>query len=217
VARKWIERTLNRPIGALGYSRQLIDANWKLYAENVRDPYHGSLLQLFNATFGIARVSQEGAVTMDPSGGHNVIHARKRTREHETRVCSQEKIRSYQKGFALADPSLLQGKPDPLIDTTTTTQSIFPVLVIQQIANRLATRQIIPKGPSRMELVSTFFTYADDDEETISTRLKQANFAGPAGYISMEDGYAIVAGPAMDRARRRQRLVHRAGRYRAEA
>jgi anthranilate 1,2-dioxygenase large subunit len=191
VARKWIDRTLNRPIRALGYSRQLIDANWKLYAENVRDPYHGSLLHLFTATFGIARVSQEGAVTMDPSGGHNVIHARKRTQEQETRIYSQEKIRSYQQGFALADPSLLQGKPDPLIDTTTAIQTIFPVLVIQQIANSLATRQIIPKGPSRMELVSTFFTYADDDEETISTRLKQANLAGPAGYISMEDGYAI--------------------------
>jgi anthranilate 1,2-dioxygenase large subunit len=170
VARKWIDRTLSRPIRALDYSRQLIDANWKLYAENVRDPYHGSLLHLFNATFGIARVSQEGAVTMDPSGGHNVIHARKRTQEQETRAYSQEKIRSYQKGFALADPSLLQRKPDPLIDTTTTIQSIFPVLVI---------RQIIPKGASRMELVSIFFTYADDDEETISTRLKQSNSGGP--------------------------------------
>jgi len=191
VARSWIDRTLNRPVRALGYSRQLIDANWKLYAENVRDPYHGSLLHLFNATFGIARVSQQGGLSMDPSGGHNVIYARKRTQEQETRAYSQEKIRSYQKTFSLADPSLLQGKPDPLIDTTTTIQTIFPVLVIQQIANSLAVRQIVPKGPSRMELVSTFFTYADDDQATVNTRLKQANLAGPAGYISMEDGYAI--------------------------
>jgi hypothetical protein len=128
---------------------------------------------------------------MDPSGGHNVIYARKRTQEEETRVYSQEKIRSYQKNFSLADPSLLQGKPDPLIDTTTAIQTIFPGLVIQQITNSLAVRQIIPRGPSRMELVSTFFTYADDDEATVNTRLKQANLAGPAGYISMEDGYAI--------------------------
>jgi phenylpropionate dioxygenase-like ring-hydroxylating dioxygenase large terminal subunit len=191
VARSWIDRTLNRPVRALGYSRQLIDANWKLYAENVRDPYHGSLLHLFNATFGIARVSQRGGLAMDPSGGHNVIYARKRTQEQETRAYSQEKIRSYQKNFALADPSLLQGKPDPLIDTTTAIQTIFPVLVIQQIANSLAVRQIVPKGPSRMELVSTFITYADDDEATVNIRLKQANLAGPAGYISMEDGYAI--------------------------
>ena len=191
VARSWIDRTLNRPVRVLGYSRQVIDGNWKLYAENVRDPYHGSLLHLFNATFGIARISQEGGVAMDSSGGHNVIHARKRAQAQETRAFSDEKVGTYQNGLTLSDPSLLQGKPDRLIDTSTTIQSVFPTLVIQQIANSLATRQILPKGPSRMELISTFITYEDDDEATVSTRLKQANLAGPAGYISLEDGYAI--------------------------
>src|SRR5262249_49999603 len=33
VPRSFIDRTLNRPVRVLGYSRQLIDANWKLYAE----------------------------------------------------------------------------------------------------------------------------------------------------------------------------------------
>ena len=32
-----------------------------------------------------------------------------------------------------------------------------------------------------------FFGYADDDAELRRLRLKQANLAGPAGYISMED------------------------------
>ena len=192
VARSWIDRTLNRPVRVLGYSRQLIDANWKLYAENVRDPYHGSLLHLFNATFGVARISQEGGVSMDPSGGNNVIYARARkSQAQETRAFSDEKVGTYQKGLTLADPSLLQGRPDPLIDTTTAIQTVFPGLVIQQIANSLATRQILPKGPSQLELLSTFFTYADDDEAMVKVRLKQANLAGPAGYISLEDGYAI--------------------------
>jgi len=30
----------------------------------------------------------------------------------------------------------------------------------------------------------------DDDEEMVKRRIKQANLVGPAGYISMEDGYA---------------------------
>src|SRR5713101_7040411 len=30
----------------------------------------------------------------------------------------------------------------------------------------------------------------NDDDEMRQRRLKQANFVGPAGYISMEDGYA---------------------------
>jgi len=191
VARHWIDRTLGRPVRILGYSRQVIDANWKLYAENVRDPYHGSLLHLFNATFGIARSSQQGGVSMDPGGGHNVIHARRRDARDETLAYAREKVRSYQKGFSLADPSLLRGRPDPGIDTSTSIQSVFPTLVIQQIANSLATRQILPRGPRRLELISTFFAYADDDPEMIAIRLRQANLAGPAGYISMEDGYAI--------------------------
>jgi anthranilate 1,2-dioxygenase large subunit len=39
-------------------------------------------------------------------------------------------------------------------------------------------------------LLFTFFCYADDDEDMLQKRLKQANLVGPAGYISMEDGYA---------------------------
>jgi anthranilate 1,2-dioxygenase large subunit len=62
--------------------------------------------------------------------------------------------------------------------------------VVQQILNTLATRQILPKAPDAFELVFTFFGYEDDDEDMRRRRIKQANFVGPAGYISMEDGYA---------------------------
>jgi len=187
----WLDRTLNRPLRVLGFARQLINGNWKLYAENVRDPYHGSLLHLFNARFGIARVSQYGGVTMDESGRHNVIHARKRAEALETAAYASEKIRPYETSFGLSDPTLLVGIKERGIDTTTSIQSIFPNLVVQQISSSLATRQFLPKGAGRFELISTFLSYADDDDATVRTRLKQANLAGPAGYISMEDGYAI--------------------------
>ena len=48
-----IKRFLNRPIRVLGYSRQLIAGNWKLYAENLRDTYHASLLHEFFVTYGV--------------------------------------------------------------------------------------------------------------------------------------------------------------------
>jgi len=54
----------------------------------------------------------------------------------------------------------------------------------------LATRHILPKAPDKFELIFTFFGYEDDDEEMQKIRIKQANLVGPAGYISMEDGYA---------------------------
>ena len=41
-----IDRIFNRPIRVLGDQRQYIGGNWKLYAENTRDPYHASLLHV---------------------------------------------------------------------------------------------------------------------------------------------------------------------------
>ncbi|RLA10876.1 MAG: Rieske (2Fe-2S) protein, partial [Gammaproteobacteria bacterium] len=69
-------------------------------------------------------------------------------------------------------------------------QSIFPSAVIQQIHNTLAVRQILPKAVDEFELVFHFFGYADDTPELRAMRIKQANFVGPAGFISMEDGEA---------------------------
>ena len=36
-----------REIEVLGYQRQLIPANWKLMFENIKDPYHATLLHVF--------------------------------------------------------------------------------------------------------------------------------------------------------------------------
>jgi anthranilate 1,2-dioxygenase large subunit/terephthalate 1,2-dioxygenase oxygenase component alpha subunit len=67
---------------------------------------------------------------------------------------------------------------------------VFPNLVLQQIMNSLAVRQVVPKGVGETELVWTCFGYQDDDETMTQRRLKQSNFIGPAGFISMEDGAA---------------------------
>ena len=39
-----------RELEVLGYSRQLMPANWKLMFENIKDPYHASLLHVFLVT-----------------------------------------------------------------------------------------------------------------------------------------------------------------------
>src|SRR3546814_18091954 len=44
-----------RPLRLLGYSRQIVESNWKLYWENSRDPYHATLLHPFLSTFAILR------------------------------------------------------------------------------------------------------------------------------------------------------------------
>lgn len=183
----WVDRIFNRPVKVLGYSRQFVNANWKLYAENTRDPYHASLLHLFHATFGMYRSSQEGGITLDRHGRHDMLRAFRQADEDEVAVFQDSGVRAYSAQYKLADPSLLAGRPE---HEGIHIHSIFPSLVIQQIQNTLATRQICPKAPDKFELVVTHLGYEDDDDEMTAFRIKQANLIGPAGYVSMEDGYA---------------------------
>ena len=186
----WLDRVFHRPIRVLGYARQFVHANWKLYAENTRDSYHASLLHLFHTTFGIYRSSQGGGLFMDETRRHCMGRAFKREEAAEIAPYKDTNLRTYQKGFALADPSLLETRKEFDVELTNSIHSVFPCLVVQQILNTLATRQILPKAPDAFELVFTFFGYEDDDEDMRRRRIKQANFVGPAGFISMEDGYA---------------------------
>jgi anthranilate 1,2-dioxygenase large subunit len=188
--RPWIDRVYRKPTRILGYTRQFVRANWKLYAENIRDPYHASLLHLFHTTFGIYRSSQGGGIILDETGRHSFLRAFKRTEAEETESYKAADLRTYKEEYSLEDPSLLRSRAELTPELTNSIQTIFPGLVLQQIANTLATRQIVPKGPNAYELIFTYFGYADDDDEIAAIRLKQANLVGPGGYISMEDGYA---------------------------
>lgn len=208
--RSCLDQIFNRPIQVLGHARQFISANWKLYAENVRDPYHASLLHLFHTTFGMYRSSQAGGMKMDTHGRHSVLHSYRRTETEEVAAYKDTDLRTYQAKYTLADPSLLRGRAEfPGL----TIQTIFPCLVVQQIQNTLAVRHIVPRGPDRFELIFTFFGYADDDEELRAIRLKQANLVGPAGLVSMEDGHATeIVQQAIVRDRDATSLVAMGGR-----
>ena len=70
-----LDRVFDRPITLLGYQRQRIFGNWKLYNDNVRDPNHGALLHMFHATFGLYRPTQRGGVKMDDRGRHNISYS----------------------------------------------------------------------------------------------------------------------------------------------
>jgi len=58
-----------RQFEIIGRFTEAMPNNWKLYAENVRDTYHASLLHLFFATFKINRLSQGGGLIVSPNGG----------------------------------------------------------------------------------------------------------------------------------------------------
>jgi anthranilate 1,2-dioxygenase large subunit len=186
-----IKRIFNRPIEVLGDQRQYIHGNWKLYAENTRDPYHASLLHLFHTTFGLYRSSQTGECLMDDHHRHSMLYAKAASSSAAADSEIFKDVRSYDENFKLADPSVLAGRPEFDDGITLVIMSLFPNLVIQQIANTLAVRQTVTDGPNGFELVWTHFGYADDDSEMRAIRIKQSNLIGPAGYVSMEDGEAV--------------------------
>ena len=184
-----LDRIFNRPIKILGDQRQLVAGNWKLYEENTRDPYHASLLHLFHTTFGLYRSSQKGGSVMDERHMHSMLTASAGTDEGKTDAYKD--LRTYDTSYTLQDMSLLKGRPDFDDGVTLVILAVYPNLVVQQISNTLATRQILPKGVDKFELVWTQFGYADDDAEMDEIRIKQGNLIGPAGLVSMEDGEAV--------------------------
>ena len=177
-----------RELRVLGYSRQRIPANWKLMFENIKDPYHASLLHVFLVTFGLFRADQPSAVKMDETGRHACLISRKGEQKRSAATRDMQNLRA---DLVLADPRLLDPVREFPGDATVVMQTLWPNLIIQQQSNTLAMRHLIPQGPDAFRLDWTFFGYADDDEEMTRRRLRQANLMGPAGFVSCDDSEAM--------------------------
>lgn len=202
--RGMIERFMYKPIRILGYQRQTIRGNWKLYNENLRDTYHASLLHEFFVTYGLDRATQRGGVRMDERHRHNMNYAYAATdTQEEARAAYQGTAGVALDKLKLEDPALLHYFPEYADGMNLAAPCFFPNVLLIQINNSLATRQIRPKGKDAFEIFQTVFGYADDSAEMTRHRLRQSNLIGPAGYVSMEDGEAIeivhrATSPAVD-------------------
>jgi phenylpropionate dioxygenase-like ring-hydroxylating dioxygenase large terminal subunit len=183
-----IRRVLHKPLKVLGYDTQRIHANWKAYHENPRDSYHANILHTFYGTFGLSRQSQESGMVLDTAGRHVYFYTKAGT--EKTAAPNQEagaELRSQNDDLKLEDPSILKWRDEFGDGVSVQILTTYPSFVLHQIANSLATRQLLPKGPNQCDLVWTYFGFADDDEATTRTRLLQTNLAGSAGMISVED------------------------------
>lgn len=183
-----INRVLFKPLEVIGRFTQVLPNNWKLYAENVRDTYHASLLHLFFTTFNITRLSQAGGVVISDSGAHHASASVKTPETTSSTDTAYDAHRSSRDGYRLHDASMLASQDEIGDGIHVQILSVFPGFVLQQIQNCLAVRQIVPQGVDSMDLHWTYIGFADDTPELREMRLKQSNLVGPAGYVSMEDG-----------------------------
>jgi salicylate 5-hydroxylase large subunit len=182
-----------RALQVLGYVRQRIPSNWKLMFENIKDPYHASLLHVFLVTFGLFRLDQQSAVEMDDTGRHAVLVSRKGAQETNDATAQ---MRAFKADFVLRDKRLLDPVREFPGDATVVMQTLWPNLIVQQQSNTLAMRQIVPLNPGEFDLAWTFFGYADDTPEMRQRRLRQANLMGPAGLVSLDDSEAMLLSQA---------------------
>jgi phenylpropionate dioxygenase-like ring-hydroxylating dioxygenase large terminal subunit len=180
-----LRRVLHKKVEVIGKFTQQLPCNWKLYMENVRDTYHASLLHTFFTTFRITRLSQGGGVMVSENG---VAHASTTLAAAKTPDDSYAGMRSDNQELKLQDPSFMHAVAEFNDNINVQILSIFPGFILQQIHNALAVRQIVPRGVDSMDLHWTYLGFADDTPELRAMRLKQGNLAGPAGFVSMEDG-----------------------------
>jgi phenylpropionate dioxygenase-like ring-hydroxylating dioxygenase large terminal subunit len=182
-----IKRVMHKPVVVTGRFTQVLPHNWKLYFENVKDTYHASLLHAFFTTFRINRLTQRGGLIVSPNGGSHVSfsYAEETTPGDEYSALG---LRSEQENFDLKDPSLLTTANEFNDNGSAQILTVFPGFVLQQIQNSLAIRHLTPRGIDQCALSWTYFGFADDSPELRRLRYTHDNLAGPAGYVSMEDG-----------------------------
>src|SRR5712692_2806351 len=101
----YFERVFDgRPLRILGHMSQKIAGNWKLIFENIKDPYHASLLHVFLVSFGLFRADQPSKVQMDATGRHGALIS---WRGEQKKTEDNADIKSLIDNFSLRDPALL--------------------------------------------------------------------------------------------------------------
>jgi anthranilate 1,2-dioxygenase large subunit/terephthalate 1,2-dioxygenase oxygenase component alpha subunit len=180
-----LQRNASRKLQVIGRYTEVLPNNWKLYAENVRDTYHASLLHVFFATFRINRLTQGGGVSVSRNGGCHVSTTLAATQEKDT---AYDGMRSMDDGLHLSDPTMLDAVDEHGDMVPQQILSVFPSFVMQRTYNVLNIRQFTPRGVDKTDLNWIYLGYADDPPELRQRRLRQLNLVGPAGFVSMEDG-----------------------------
>jgi len=182
-----LKRVLDgRPVHIIGRSTQVLPNNWKLYAENVKDTYHASILHSFLTTFRINRLSMPGSINISEDGGHHFSQA-KLDYAAEDADYKAARLRS-DTDLKLADNSVVESVDEFGDQVSVQILTVFPNMVLQQVRNTIAVRVIRPRGVDKTELEWVHLGYDSDDATMQERRLRQGNLIGAAGYIAMEDG-----------------------------
>jgi anthranilate 1,2-dioxygenase large subunit len=179
-----------RKLKILGHYRNTVPANWKMYHENLKDPYHATLLHAFLVNFGLLVAGNKSAMIVDASGRHGTMASAKPDKV-EVDEDSKKQMRAFNDTMQLQDRRFLDYVREFNSPWSVTMQTIWPNLIVQRELNTLGIRHIVPKGPNEFLMVWTMFGYECDSEEMTRHRLRQGNLMGPSGFLGLEDNEAM--------------------------
>jgi anthranilate 1,2-dioxygenase large subunit len=182
-----------RKLRILGYYQNELPANWKMYHENLKDPYHATLLHSFLVVFGLLVAGNKSAMIADGKYGIHGTMASAKSEDRYAQVSADNKkeMRSFHEGMRLEDERFLEYVREFDSPWSVTMQTIWPNLIVQREMNTLGVRHIVPNGPNSFVMMWTMFGYEGDSEEMTRHRLRQGNLMGPSGFLGLEDNEAL--------------------------
>jgi anthranilate 1,2-dioxygenase large subunit len=180
-----------RKLKILGYYRNTVPANWKMYHENLKDPYHATLLHAFLVSFGLMVAGNKSAMVVDPTGRHGTMASAKPPEMPKLDADTKKQMRAFSDELRLAEPKFLDYVREFDSPWSVTMQTIWPNFIVQRELNTLGVRQIVPRGPNEFLMVWTMFGYEGDSDEMTRHRLRQGNLMGPSGFLGIEDNEAM--------------------------
>ena len=175
----------------LGIHRNTLPGNWKLYHENLKDPYHATLLHTYLTTFGLFVTSNESQILVDRMGRHGALLSRRSDGRPDVAEEDQAEIQAYREGMPLNDPRVLDFVREVDSHWSGAAMTIWPNMSALRQTNILNTRLIVPRGPNELLMIWAVFGRASDDEEMTRHRLRQNNIFGPSGFLGIEDNEAL--------------------------
>ena len=175
----------------LGLHRNILPGNWKLYQENLKDPYHATLLHTYLTTFGLFVTSNESDILVDPIGRHSALLSRRPQGRPEVSKEDQAQIQAYREGLKLNDERVLNFVREFDSSWSGAAMTIWPNMTALRQTNILNTRLIVPRGPNELMMIWAVFGRATDDDEMTRHRLRQNNIFGPGGFLGIEDNEVL--------------------------
>ena len=176
----------------LGVHRNLVRSNWKLYQENLKDPYHATLLHTYLTTFGLFVTGNETSIPVDPRGRHSGLLTRRPEGRPDVSGEERRNMMAFREKMELNDPRVLDFVREFDSGWSASVLTIFPTLTALRQTNILNTRLLVPRGPNEFMMIWTVFGRAEDDDEMVRHRLRQNNIFGPAGFLGIEDNEALA-------------------------